>query len=68
MTEFLHGPIARGILVGLISAAAVDFKVFLGFHEWSDFRSFDLSTASYRWFLGAVTGGLSAAGLGWVLA
>jgi hypothetical protein len=60
--------VAKAAGAGLLGAAAADIHVWLGYHSWSDFKTFDFGTASYRWFIGAATGAAAAMGYGSFLA
>jgi len=56
------GNLERGLL-HLLAAAAVDFAAFRAWKSFNDVATYDWSTASFRWFQGAVVGFLSAAGM-----
>jgi hypothetical protein len=58
----MNNPIFRGMLTGLITAAAVDFHAFKTWHTFGDVKQFDWITAIIRWTIGAVTGALTGAG------
>jgi hypothetical protein len=62
MSAFVHSPIVHAALMGALGAAASDFHTFTTYKSWKDFGSFDIGVASYRWFLGAMTGAAAAAG------
>jgi hypothetical protein len=66
MTELLKHPIVHGALLGFWSAFVVDLTVFLKSTGWK-VDGFSWSVATKRWFTGAVSGALGAAGLGVVL-
>ena len=63
MSDFLHHPIVRGIIAGVLSAAVVDFNAFKSWHSFSDARQYSWGVAAWRWLQGAVIGGCSALGL-----
>lgn len=52
----LHNASFRAALMGLLGAAAADIQVFKSYRTWAEWKHFDLSQASIRWFWGAVTG------------
>ena len=58
-----HSPIAHGALEGLVAAALVDFHAFLTWKNWADLKNYDWGTASFRWFVGLVSGAATAMGL-----
>ncbi len=66
MIEFLHHPIViamlKGAGSGAVSAAWIDLLAFKSWKCWHDAAVYDWSTASWRWFQGAVVGALTAAG------
>lgn len=61
--EFLQHHIVAGAISGLISAAVVDFGAFRSWKSFQEAREYSWGTAAWRWFQGAVTGGLVAAGI-----
>lgn len=61
---FIHHPIVQGALTGFIGAAVVDFGAFRAWKTWHDIAVYQWSTASFRWFQGAVVGAVAAAGIG----
>lgn len=63
----MHSPLTKGMASGLVSAALVDIHALWTFKRWSDFTTFDWGTATFRWFLGAIGGLLTAAGYGAVI-
>ena len=63
LVTFLHLPLVRAALLGASGGFGADLHVWLGYKSWLDFKSFDFSTASFRWVCGAATGLLAA--LGW---
>ena len=64
MMTWLQNPIVKGAITGVLSAAAVDLHALTKFTDWSQLRKYQWSTASFRWFTGAVTGAIAAAGYG----
>lgn len=63
LTTYLHNPIVAGVITGIVSAAATDLHAFKSWHSFNDARSYDWGVAAFRWFQGAILGGLSALGL-----
>ena len=57
-------PLMAGALSGLLAAALVDFAAFRSWKSFDSFRTYEWSTATWRWFQGAVTGLVTAAGIG----
>ena len=66
MSNFLHNPIVKGALSGLVSAAVVDLHAFRTWKSGSEFKSYDWGTAALRWGQGIISGALAAAGLGFI--
>lgn len=64
MSAYIHNPIVAGVITGLLSAAATDFQAFKSWHNFDDARKYSWGVALWRWFQGAIVGGVSAAGLG----
>ncbi len=62
-TVFFANPVVKGAIGGALAAAVVDFHAFNGFTDWSNLKSFNWATASFRWFQGAVIGAAAAYGL-----
>ena len=60
----LHSPILRGVLSGALAAAVVDLHAFMTWRTPDEARTYAWGTALLRWVQGAVTGGLTTAGLG----
>lgn len=52
-----------GAIQGWGSAALIDYRTFRTWKSWHDFAVYDWNVATFRWFQGAVTGTLIAAGL-----
>jgi hypothetical protein len=68
MIEFMWHPFVQKILVGmgtgLGAALLMDYAELRKYRSWADAGAqFQLSVASWRWFNGAVGGGLSAIGI-----
>jgi hypothetical protein len=59
----LNSPITRGALTGVVAAAYIDFQAFRAWKSWHDVATYQWSTATWRWFQGAMIGAV-AAGLG----
>lgn len=64
MKELLTNGIVKGAVSGVLAAAVVDVHAFQRFKNKQEFASYDWGTAGLRWFQGAITGALTAAGLG----
>lgn len=62
IAPFFAHPLARGIMTGVIAAAAVDFGAFRSWKSWNEAASYDWRTASFRWFQGAIIGLLTSLG------
>ena len=60
----LASPFVQGALAGLLAAALVDFGAFRTWKSLDDFRTYNWGLAAWRWFQGAVTGLITAAGIG----
>lgn len=56
-------PIVHGAITGAVSAAAIDLAAFRKWSSWHDATTYQWGLASWRWFQGALYGGLTAAGL-----
>lgn len=61
--EWLHHPLARAALLGIVTAAVVDYRNFKGWKSVSEALAYNWGTALWRWFQGAVTGVMGALGL-----
>ena len=61
--EFLVHPLTRGVLTGVLSAAAVDIAAFRSWKSFHDAATYAWGLAAWRWCQGAVIGLLTAAGL-----
>lgn len=61
-----HHPVARGAAVGVVTAAAVDIAAFRSWKSFDECRAYDWKVAAWRWFQGAVIGGMTGFGFGWV--
>lgn len=53
-----------GALSGATSAASVDFAAFRTWKTWQDGIKYDWTTATFRWFQGAVVGAATGLGIG----
>ena len=62
MSAFLHYPIVRGAISGVLAAAVVDFHAFMRFQNIQEAAKYQWGTAAFRWGQGAVSGALAAAG------
>jgi hypothetical protein len=62
--EFLRQPLVQSAIAGLVSAAAVDIAAFRSWQSWNDAAQYSWTTASFRWFQGALLGVLTGIGLG----
>lgn len=62
-----HSSFGHGVITGVATAAIVDLHAFTSFKDWRDLRTYNWSVASFRWFMGAVTGGAAGLGLGMYL-
>jgi hypothetical protein len=59
--EFFANTYVRRALVGAGGAAVADLHAVFALGGWKNFARYDWGTASWRWFLGALTGlGLGA--------
>jgi hypothetical protein len=56
-------PAVKGAIAGALAAAVVDFHAFRSWKAWHDVTDYNWSTASFRWFSGAVIGAVTALGL-----
>jgi len=59
--------IAIGALSGWASAAKTDRDAFKSWKGWQDALSYNWGTATFRWFQGAIIGGLTASPIGYLL-
>ncbi len=64
LSEVLANKFVAGALTGLLAAAVVDFGAFRSWKNFNEAYSYDWPTAGWRWFQGAVSGLLTAAGIG----
>lgn len=64
MQELLQNPIVRGVLTGVLSAAAVDFAAFRSWQSFHDAQSYAWGVAAWRWAQGAIVGLFASLGLG----
>lgn len=69
--EFLiHHPvvsvIAKGALVGVLTAAASDYAAFRSWKSYRDFYTYDWGVASFRWLQGAFVGAVAAVPVNWI--
>lgn len=62
----LANPIVKATIAGLVAAMAVDFHAFVSWQSWQDAKAYSWGTATFRWFVGAVSGFVTGLGLGWV--
>lgn len=63
----LHSAAFKGALAGILTAARVDYDAFTTWHSFKDAEGYSWGIAAWRWFQGAVIGGVTAAGLGGLL-
>lgn len=64
MSELIAHPLVRGAVAGFVAAAIVDVHAFLRWRSLVDAAAWDWKTALLRWAQGAVSGFLTALGLG----
>jgi len=64
--EWLSHPIVRGALTGLLGAAVSDFAAFRSWKSFHEAAGYSWGTALWRWFQGAVVGGVGGSALGWI--
>lgn len=67
MHAFLMYPVVHGAVTGLITAAGIDLHAFLSWKKVQDAVAYDWGVALWRWFQGAVSGAIVAAGYGAVI-
>jgi hypothetical protein len=60
----LQHPLVKGAIAGLVSAALVDFAAFRAFDSFDDIKTYNWTTAVFRWWQGAMIGLATAAGIG----
>lgn len=60
-TKLLIIAVAAG--AGALAAASTDIASFRTWKNWDALLTYDWKLASFRWFQGAVLGGLAAAGV-----
>lgn len=60
---FFHVPLVHNAAVGFASAAAVDIHALMKGNGWKAFKDYDWSVASWRWFVGTLTGAFG----GWLV-
>ena len=63
MQEILANPYVIGMITGVVSAATVDVVAFRSWKSFDDAKTYSWNIAGWRWFQGAVSGLLAAAGL-----
>ena len=63
----LHSTFVQGAVTGVLAAAAVDFAAFRSWKSFHDAATYQWTTALFRWFQGAVVGGVAALGYGAIL-
>lgn len=61
--EILSNIYVAGALSGLLAAAVVDIGAFRSWKSVNEAIAYDWTTAAWRWFQGAVSGALMAAGV-----
>jgi len=59
----LNNVYIAGALSGLLAAAVVDVSAFRSWKSVDEAMAYDWTTAAWRWFQGAVSGALMAAGV-----
>jgi hypothetical protein len=59
---FLRTPFGAGIISGLIASVSVDYAAFRSWRSWHDFAVYSWGIATFRWFQGAIVGGLTGIG------
>lgn len=62
--QILQNKIVAGAVSGFLAAAVVDFGAFRSWKSVHDAMAYAWGLALWRWFQGAVTGAVSAAGIG----
>lgn len=65
--QILKHPIVAAAIAGALAAARVDYVAFKEWKSVDDFTRYDWKTAGFRWAQGAVSGALSAAGIGYLV-
>ena len=60
--SWLHSPLVRGAIVGVLVAARVDYSAFKAWRSFHEFAVYDWGTALFRWVQGAVVGAVTASG------
>jgi hypothetical protein len=63
MHEFFAHPITRGVLVGVLTALALDLDMFLAFRKEHPGSSYDWLVVGVRCLKAAIVSGLAAAGV-----
>ena len=64
MLEFISNPYVRAALIGVVTAAGVDFAAFKKWQSFDEAASYGWGLAAWRWFQGALTGLAMALGFG----
>ena len=58
--EWMQDPLFRGVLTGVLAAAAVDFAAFRSWKGWNDATSYAWGVATFRWTVGGLIGLLTS--------
>lgn len=64
LNVFAHSTIGRGAITGLVTAAGVDLHAFASWKSAQEAATYNWRVAGWRWFQGAVSGAVVAAGYG----
>lgn len=51
-----QNPIVRGVLIGMFTAAVVDFQAFRSWQSWNDAARYGWGVAAWRWLVGGMVG------------
>lgn len=62
----VHTPVGKGFLVGVMTAAVIDFNTFRMWKSWHDFATYDWGVATFRWVQGGVVGAVTSVGTGYL--
>ena len=63
MTEMLNNKYVAGALSGMVAAALVDIAAFRSWKTYNEALTYGWGTAAWRWFQGAISGAIAAAGI-----
>ncbi len=62
--DVLANVIVKGAVTGAFAAAMVDLRIFFAWKSITEAKDYRWDVAAWRWFQGAVSGALAAAGYG----